>query len=172
MAAPNLGGNTAFSFDTNSIPFIVNNLATCIISNERSLFPGELVPVQVTVDTVENSQSRQQYKEIIQLELVDDSNAKHIYNIPGVIYDPKSNFNLLGVSFLANFFQDKDSLPGNVVNSDSATVKSSGCCSHLVWDNGQHVRNFTHGNSALPKIMLYQGNGYFCRILFKTTSSI
>jgi hypothetical protein len=68
---------------------------------------------------------------------------------------------LLGVSFLANFFQDKDSLPGNDVDSDSTTVKPSGCCLHLVWDHGQHVRNFMHGDSALPKIMLYQGNGYF-----------
>jgi hypothetical protein len=65
MAAPNLGGNTAFSFETDGIPFIVDNSATCIISNKWSLFPGELVPVQVTVNTVENSQSRQQYKGII-----------------------------------------------------------------------------------------------------------
>ncbi len=132
MAAPNLGGTTAFSFDTNVIPFIVDNLATCIISYERSLFPGELVPVQVTVDTLENSQPRQQYEGIIQLELVDDSNAKQIYDIPGVIYDPKSNFNLLGVSFLADFFQDRDSLPGNNVDSDATNVKSSGCCLCLI----------------------------------------
>ncbi len=67
----------------------------------------------------------------------------------------------MGVSFLVNFFQDKDSLPGDNVNSDGTTVKSSGCHLHLIWDHGQHVRNFMHGDSALPKIMLYQGNGYF-----------
>jgi hypothetical protein len=134
-----------------------------VLSPKSGLFPGELVlvPVQVTVNTVENSQPRQQYEGVIRLELVNDYNAKHVYNIPGAIYDPKLNFNLLGISFLADFFQDKDSLPGNNVDSDGTTVKSSGCHLHLVWDHGQHVHNFTHSDSALPNIMLYKSNGYF-----------
>ncbi len=86
---------------------------------------------------------------------------KHTYDVPGAIYDPSSKFNLLGIPKLAEFFQDKDYIPGDDVDSAGTTVKSSGYCSRLTWDHGQHTRNFTHGNSTSPEIMLYQGNGYF-----------
>jgi hypothetical protein len=48
-----LQGHTTISFDMDGIPFIVDNSATCIITNEQSLFIGNLVPVQVQVDTIE-----------------------------------------------------------------------------------------------------------------------
>jgi hypothetical protein len=91
------------------------------------------------------------------LELVDDANIKHIYDVPGAIYDPSSKFNLLGISKLADFFNDKNYISGNDVDSNGTTVKSSGCRSCLTWDHGQHTRNFTHGDSMLPEIILYQG---------------
>jgi hypothetical protein len=97
----------------------------------------------------------------MRLKLVDDSNVAHSYDIPGAIYDPTSQFNLLGIPKLADFFKDKDYLPGDDVDSDGTTVKSSGCRSRLTWDHGKHTRNFTHGDSTLPEIMLYQGHGYF-----------
>jgi hypothetical protein len=87
--------------------------------------------------------------------------ARTPYDIPGAIYDPSLQFNLLGIPKLADFFQDKDYLPGDNVDRDGTTVKSSGCCSCLTWDHGKHTRNFTHGDSTLPEIMLYQGHGYF-----------
>ena len=85
----------------------------------------------------------------------------HTYDIPGAIYDPSSQFNLLGIPKLADFFRDKDYLPGDDVDSNGTTVKSSGCRSCLIWDHGKHTHNFTHGDSNLPEIMLYQGHGYF-----------
>jgi hypothetical protein len=160
-AQPALQGSAAITFDTDGIPFIVDNSATCIITNYRSLFPGNLVPVQVHVDTIDTSKSRQQYQETICLKLVDDANIKHAYNNLNAICDLAFNFNLLRISKLAEYFNDRNSLPGEDVDSDGTTVKSSGCCSRLVWDHGQHMRNFTHGDSALPEILLYQGNGYF-----------
>ena len=160
-SSPALRGSESVSFETDGIPFIVDNSATCIITNDRSLFPGKLVPVQVQVDTVASSTSRQRYQGTIRLELVDDGNVKHVYDIPGAIYDPASNFNLLGIPTLADFFNDRNSLPGDDVDCDGTTVKSSGCRSRLVWDHGQHMRTFTHGDSALPELLLYQGSGYF-----------
>ncbi len=106
-------------------------------------------------------QVRQQYEGTLRLELVDDTNVKHTYDVPGAIYDPSLKFNLLGIPKLAEFYQDKDYIPGDDVDSDGTTVKSSGCCSRLTWDHGKHTRNFMHGDSKLPEIMLYQGNGYF-----------
>jgi len=102
---------------------------------------------------------RQQYEGTIRLELVDDSNVAHTYKIPGAIYDPSSN--LFGIPKLADFFKDRDYLQGDDVDSGGTTVKSSGCCSCLTWDHGKHTCNFTHGDSTLPEIMLYQGHGYF-----------
>ncbi len=106
-----LPGLTAVSFDTDGIPFIVNNSATCIITNDQSLFPGNLVPVQVTVNTIENSKIRQHYKGTICLEFVDDANNKYTYDIPGAIYDQASNFNLFGIPKHAKYFNDMNSLP-------------------------------------------------------------
>ena len=60
-SGPALRGSDSVSFETDGIPFIVDNSATCIITNDRSLFPGPLVAVQVQVDTIESSKSRQRY---------------------------------------------------------------------------------------------------------------
>ncbi len=54
----NLKGHSTVTFDTDGIPFIVDNSATCIITSERLLFIGNLVPVQVQVDTIEATQVR------------------------------------------------------------------------------------------------------------------
>jgi hypothetical protein len=139
------------------IPFIVDNSATFIIANEWSLFIWNLVPVQVQVNTTKASQVRHHYEGTIRLELVHDANVTHTYDLTGMIHDPSSTYNLLEIPKLADFFNDKDYIPGDNVDSNGTTVKSSGCHSHLTWDHGQHMRNFTHGDSTLPKI-LYQGN--------------
>ncbi len=157
----NLQRHTTVTFDTNGIPFIVDNSATCIITNKCSLFVGDLTLAQVQVNTIDASARKHQNEGTICLELVDDENVTHNYNIPGAIYDPTSNFNLLGVPKLAAFFNDKGYLPGNNVDSNSTTVKLSGCHSHLVWNHGKHTRHFKHRVSTLPEILLYLGHEYF-----------
>ena len=154
-------GYSTVTFDTDGIPFIVDNSATCIITNEWSLFVGNLTSVNVQVNTIEATQVRQRYEGTVRLEIVDDSNVAHTYDIPGAIYDPSLQFNLLSIPKLADFFQDKDYLPGDDVDSDGTIVKSSGCRSCLIWNHGKHTRNFTHGDSTQPEIMFYQGHGYF-----------
>jgi hypothetical protein len=109
------------TFDTDGIPFIVDNSSTCIITNEWSLFVGNLTSVNVQVDTIKATQVRQQYEGTIRLKIVDDSNVAHTYDIPGAIYDPSLQFNLLGIPKLADFFQDKDYLPGDDVDSNGTT---------------------------------------------------
>ena len=66
-----------------------------------------------------------------------------------------------GVPFLAAYFDDGGGAPDDDVDSDGTRITSSGTCSKLVWDHGQHEHNFTHPDSSLPELMLYQGNGYF-----------
>ncbi len=92
---------------------------------------------------------------MICLELVDNAYIKHTYNIPDAIYNPASNFNLLGIPKLAEYFNDSNSFQGDNVDSDGTTVKSSGCRLRLIWDHSWHMHNFMHGDSALPKKLLY-----------------
>ena len=113
-----LRGHTTITFDTDGIPFIVNNSETCIITNERSLFLGNLTLVNFQADRIKAAQVRQRYEGTIRLKIVDDSNVAHIYDIPGAIYDPSLQFNLLGIPNLADFFQDKGYLQGDDVDSD------------------------------------------------------
>jgi len=158
-----LQSHSTCTFGTDGIPFIVDNSAstTCIITNKWSLFIGNLTSVNIKVYTIEATQMRQRYEGTRRLELVDDSNVAHTYEIPGAIHDPSLQFNLLGIPELADFFKDRNYLQGDDVDSDGTTVKSSGCRSRLTWDHSRHTRNYTRGDSTLPKIMLYQGHGYF-----------
>ena len=42
-----------FSWDTDRIPFVVDNSATSIISNKRRIFHGHLNPTRVTLKTAD-----------------------------------------------------------------------------------------------------------------------
>jgi hypothetical protein len=132
-----------------------------IITKERSLIIENLTSAQVWVDTINASSKKHQYEGAICLELVDDENTTHTYNIPGATYNPTSNFTLLKVPKLTTFFNDKDYLPGNNMDSNGTTVKPSGCHSRLVWDHGKHTRHFKHRDSILPEILLHPGHRYF-----------
>jgi hypothetical protein len=92
---------------------------------------------------------------------VDDAQIAHVYEIPGDIYDPETQFNLIGVPFLEAHFGNGGGAPDDDVNSDGTRITSSGNRSKLVWDNGRNERNFTHLDSSLPELVLYQGNSYF-----------
>ena len=116
-------GHSTCTFDTDGIPFIVDNSAstTCIITNKWSLFIGILTSVNIKVYTIEATQMRQQYEGTRRLELVDDSNVAHTYEIPGAIHDPSLQFNLLGIPKLADFFKDRNYLQGDDVDSNGTT---------------------------------------------------
>ncbi len=43
---------TSMTFESDGIPFIINNLATCIISNVRLLFVGPMNPETIHIKTV------------------------------------------------------------------------------------------------------------------------
>jgi hypothetical protein len=95
------------TFDSDGIPFIINNSVTCIISNVRLLFVGNMKPETIHIETVSRDGTGTQYHGRIRLELTDDANIKHTYDMPNAIYDPYTNFNILGIPFLGNFFGDQ-----------------------------------------------------------------
>jgi hypothetical protein len=94
------------TFKSKGIPFIINNLATCIISNVRSLFVGNMKSKTIHIETVSRDGTGTGYRGTIHLELTDDANIKHTYDVPNAMYDPYTNFNILGIPFLGNFFGD------------------------------------------------------------------
>ena len=57
VADPN---EKAFSWDTYGIPFVVDNSATSIISNERRLFHRHLTPTRVTLETADGVSTKTQ----------------------------------------------------------------------------------------------------------------
>ncbi len=141
-------GKAPVSFNSDGIPFIIDNSATCIICNERSLFVGPLRPENYRVETVQATVSQKRYAGTIRLELVNDSNATQLCEIPEAIYDPNTQFNLIGIPFLAAYFNDTNCSAGDDVDADGTTIKSSGCRSKFVWDHGRNVQNFTQGIHA------------------------
>ncbi len=55
---------------------------------------------------------------MIRLKLTDDANLKHTYDVPNAIYDPYTNFNILGVPFLGDFFGDQATKQDAFVEAD------------------------------------------------------
>jgi hypothetical protein len=98
---------TSMTFESDGIPFIIDDSATCIISNIRLLFVGNMKPETIHIETVHRDGTGTRYRGNICLNLTDDANIMHTYDVPNSIYDPYTNFNILGVPFLGNFFRDQ-----------------------------------------------------------------
>ena len=63
----------SYSFNTDGIPFIINNPATKAIYNDRSLFVGPLRPCKVVLGTAEGIQTKTRHVSTLHLKLRDDS---------------------------------------------------------------------------------------------------
>ena len=96
--------DNAFSWDTDGIPFVIDNSATGIICNIRKLFVCPLVPTQVTLETAEGLTTKTKFVGTLRLITTCDKNDNHSYDIPNSIYDPDSPINLIGIPFLGDYF--------------------------------------------------------------------
>ena len=72
----------SFSWDTDDISFIIDNLATARISNVRKLFTGPLKPTRITMETADGISTYTKLVVSLRLVLTDDSNRNHVYTIP------------------------------------------------------------------------------------------
>ena len=86
-------------FDTDGLPFIIDNSATDAICNERSLFVGIFKQQLVSIKTAEGTFTKQRIIGTLRLVLKNDAGSKHSYDMPGVVYDLDSPFSLLGIPF-------------------------------------------------------------------------
>lgn len=94
---------TLFSWDTNGIPFIIDNSATAVITNERVMFAGPLVPTQVTLETAEWVSTHSKLVSSIRIVLTDTSNQNHVDIITGGVYNSDTPLNIFGVLALGLF---------------------------------------------------------------------
>ena len=150
----------AFSWDTDGIPFVVDNSATAIISNKRRLFHGLLTPTRVTLETADGVSTKNQLVVICRLVLTDNKNENYTYDVPGCVFDPATPINILGVLALGTFFGDNANA-GSPYEEDDTTIKSGATRSNFISDHGKHEQNFMHGYRLMPEIHLYVGHGYF-----------
>eukprot|EP00956_Cyclotella_meneghiniana_P008619 scaffold11745_cov39-Cyclotella_meneghiniana.AAC.3 len=148
------------TWDTDGIFFCVDNCATCIICNDKSLFVGDLKPSRSEVHT-SNGQNTPALEGTIRLmTLTGDAGDQHQYDIAGALYDPESPFNLLGIPFLSKHFGDAKTM--------GTKITSGAYQSTFVWDHGKNIsvrcRLFTY------TIQVNVGNSYyeaFCTRLSK-----
>ena len=111
--------------------------------------------------TCEGDADKKRYIGTVHLVLTDESNVNHLYNITCCIYDPETPVNVLGIPVLSELFDDAADGPDTIVEDDGTTILSSGRRSNFKWEHGKNHHHFTHPDSTLLAISLYQGPGYF-----------
>ena len=73
---------------------------------KRSLFvPGTFEKREVTLFTGHGKTIGIQLVGTLRLILTDDDGVDWTYEVPDVVFDPKGNFNILGIPFLSKFFK-------------------------------------------------------------------
>ena len=90
-------GDSAFSWYTDGIPFIVDNSATAIICSERKLFTGHLSPTSIKLETAKGMSVSTKLVGVLRLVLTDKSNNHRTDDVLGCVYDPEIPLNILGV---------------------------------------------------------------------------
>jgi hypothetical protein len=100
LASNNVKEGTDIScpFDMDSIPFVIDSSASCIICNHWSQFVGSLCTEKLSVETSHGT-ALSNYVETISLLLTANNGTTMQYHIPDAIYDPNSPFNILGNLF-------------------------------------------------------------------------
>ena len=83
-----------------------------IMCNDRSMFPGELKLDRSAVETAYGV-GVSRYTGTIRIIITDDSGQRMTYDIENAVYDPKSNFNILGVPCLAAHFASDEIFRAN-----------------------------------------------------------
>ena len=135
----------AVMIDTDGATFIIDNSATCILSNDRSLFVGSLKPAGTCVQTTSGFSSPQ-FVGTIRLSFVTDEGQIVSYDIDDAIYDPGSGFNILGILPFSAYMAKK--LGTGTEYDDETWIKSGATESYFQWEGGKHSRHFTHGQSS------------------------
>jgi hypothetical protein len=86
----------------------INNSANGGICNIKSMIVGDFERQIVTLVTAYGRTTTVNLVGTIRLILKDDAGKTWSYDIPDVVYDPKSPYSLLGIPFLDKYFARND----------------------------------------------------------------
>ena len=150
----------SLSWDTDGIPFLIDNNANAIIRSQRRLFTVPLIPKLMTLEILEGLTTTNKLSGSMKLILTDDANKNHSYRIPRCVFDPKTPVNILGVPDIGTFFGDNAETTDPLVD-DGTAIKSGSKKSHFIWDHGRQEGHFMHGSICMPELYLYFGHRYF-----------
>ena len=104
---------------------------TAIISIQRILFKGTLIPTSVTLETSEGLTTKTKLVGSVKLILTDGANKHHLCIIHHCIFYPKTPVNILGVLDIGKLFGDnKDAT--DPLAEDGTTTKSGSTKSHFI----------------------------------------
>ena len=85
---------------------MIDNSATDIISSQRRLFTGLLIPTLLTLEKTEGITTKTKCVGGMKLIQTDNANKYHLYIINHCVFDPNTPVNILGVPSLGTFFGD------------------------------------------------------------------
>ena len=150
----------SFLWDTDSIPFMIDNYITEIINRQRRLFTGSLIPTLVTLETKRRDNHYNQTRWYYEKLLTDDATKHHLYIIPRFIFDPNTPVNILGVPALGMFFGDNADATDPIAEIGTTIIYGS-TKSQFIWYHGSHERHFMHCSSRMPELYLYADHRYY-----------
>jgi hypothetical protein len=139
------------SFDSHSSFWVCNNLATGHICNNKSLFPGELVPSIYVVSAAMGTSEPTLMGTVI-LCSTDDNSKNHTFMLTHVNCMPELPVNLLSTWTLSDQY----------IYENRFDKEGTGVCSvydnHvLFWDYGRYSKTFKTHSSGLPECLFSSG---------------
>ena len=120
----------SLSYDTDDIPFVIDNSVNAIICSQCRLFKGPLIHTSATLEISEGLTAVTKLVGTMKLLLNDDANKHHSYIIPRCLFDPNIPVNILVVPALGTLFGDNADGTDPVAEDDT-TIKSGSTKSNL-----------------------------------------
>jgi hypothetical protein len=144
--------NQMATFDTDSSFWICDNSATGHICKDITLFHGELTPSIFDVGSATGKTSPDLMGNI-QLRLMDDEGADHVFNLTNVQYVATSPFNIMSVRLLAEQFTDSE---GRIDHRGTGIISLFE--EHtLFWNRRKYKKTFYTSQSGLPECLFNTG---------------
>ena len=144
--------NQMATFDTDSSFWICDNSATGHICKDITLFHGELTPSRFDVGSATGRTSPDLMGHI-QLRLMDDEGADHVFNLENVQYVATSPFNIMSVRLLAEQFTDSE---GRIDHRGTGIISLFE--EHtLFWNRRKYKKTFFTSRSGLPECLFNTG---------------
>jgi hypothetical protein len=164
MYTSNKATYSIVTFDTDGIPFLIDDCANTHVCCKKSLFISELKPSDFHIKTA-SGPSPELLEGTIFISWEDDNGLYHNYELKKVQYSPEGAGNIIAIGKLGEIFGKSDNPP--TCNNNRTWVQSSAdysvfCCFH-----GKQCNTLQHSAHQLPEIMVNNGNPNFTPYLIK-----